>query len=178
MWGEYAVRRRTVTTPNPLSTSGLDVPGQYALRRWLLPFLQRQAWLRCVEPVCRAWLFLQASDEEIRIAYKRLALVRPALWLVLLTPSVEAANKLVMQVWHPDRNTQCVRALALDKFRAIQQAYSGMWLHAFGWQCWCNDSEAWTCVPAVLSRPDRRKAYHMEFLECWDMKVSLRGVVC
>ncbi|KAL3141419.1 hypothetical protein ABBQ32_004988 [Trebouxia sp. C0010 RCD-2024] len=68
-----------------------------------------------------------ASHEEIRSAYKRLALL-----------------------WHPDRNSQCLRDLALAKFRALQQAYS------------------------VLSRPDRRKAYHMEFLECWDMRVSLK----
>lgn len=67
-----------------------------------------------------------ASHEEIRSAYKRLALL-----------------------WHPDRNSQCLRDLALAKFRALQQAYS------------------------VLSRPDRRKAYHMEFLECWDMREYL-----
>lgn len=67
-----------------------------------------------------------ASEEEIRVAYKRLALL-----------------------WHPDRNPQCIREVAQDKFQAIQQAYS------------------------VLSRPDRRKAYHLECLDCWDMKEYL-----
>ncbi|KAL0052983.1 hypothetical protein WJX82_010907 [Trebouxia sp. C0006] len=69
---------------------------------------------------------VQASQEEIRVAYKRLALV-----------------------WHPDRNPHCDRRVAQDKFQAIQQAYS------------------------VLSRPERRQAYHLECLDCWDMKEYL-----
>ncbi|DBA86540.1 TPA: hypothetical protein ACH3X2_005509 [Trebouxia sp. C0005] len=67
-----------------------------------------------------------ASQEDIRVAYKRLALL-----------------------WHPDRNPHCDRRVAQDKFQAIQQAYS------------------------VLSRPDRRQAYHLECLDCWDMKEYL-----
>lgn len=69
-----------------------------------------------------------ATQDDIRVAYKRLALL-----------------------WHPDRHPHCDRKATLDKFQAIQAAYS------------------------VLGRPERRQAYHLECLDCWDMKEYLNN---
>ena len=72
---------------------------------------------------------VQASQEEIRVAYKRLALVQQLHLFVQaeLGPlHLRQANLvLYLQVWHPDRNPHCDRRVAQDKFQAIQQAYSG-----------------------------------------------------
>lgn len=87
----------------------------------------------CVESLgLQTELFLQASEEEIRVAYKRLALVRLAPELSFLLcyqrDMCSYITSLLMQLWHPDRNPQCIRAVAQAKFQAIQQAYSGMLL--------------------------------------------------
>ena len=76
---------------------------------------------------------VQASQEEIRVAYKRLALVQLHLSVQAeLGPSHLRQVNLVLyvQVWHPDRNPHCDRRVAQDKFQAIQQAYSGMCLRS------------------------------------------------
>ncbi len=131
---------------------------------------------------------VQASQEDIRVAYKRLALVQLHLFVQAeLGPLHLCQIKLVpcLQVWHPDRNPHCDRRVAQDKFQAIQQAYSGMCLCSIQsgvcsmilrasmcvlFCCILAVLHFWFCI-AVLSRPERRQAYHLECLDCWDMKV-------
>lgn len=129
----------------------------------------------CLVTLTLPSVLVQATGEEIRLAYKRLALVRSVLCLLVgIVVALFASfltSILLLQFWHPDRNPHCDTELAKNTFQAIQQAYSGMQHCVPGLPLFRSATFKKDLHSAVLSRPERRQAYHLECLDSWDMKV-------